>query len=119
MNYPWHLYLMSIIYSIAGIMHFIRPKMYMRILPRYLPQHKLLVIISGLAEISIGVALCFTATKNLAIYAIIAMLISFLPAHFHMLLNKKAAMGIPKWVLIARIPFQFLLLFWAYWYLRF
>ncbi|MFK7813926.1 MAG: hypothetical protein AB8B59_15630 [Maribacter sp.] len=119
MNYPWHLYLMALIYVIAGIMHFVRPKMYMRILPGYLPGHKLLVIISGIAEIVIGLALCFTATKNLAIYMVIIMLTFFLPAHFHMLINKKAGMGISKWVLIARVPLQFALMFWAYYYLKF
>jgi len=110
---------MAIIYVVAGIMHFVKPKMYERILPGYLPGHKHLVIISGIAEIVIGIALCFTATKNLAIYAVIAMLIFFLPAHFHMLFNKKAAMGIPKWILIGRIPLQLALMFWAYLYLRF
>lgn len=119
MNYPWHLYLMALIYVIAGIMHFVRPKMYMRILPGYLPGHKLLVIISGIAEIVTGIALCFSVTKNLAIYAIIAMLIFFLPAHFHMFFNKKASMDIAKWVLVARIPLQLALMLWAYWYLRF
>ncbi|WP_317129258.1 hypothetical protein [Maribacter algarum] len=91
----------------------------MRILPGYLPGHKALVAISGIAEIVIGIALCFPATKNFAIYAIMVMLTFFLPAHFHMLFNKKASMGIAKWVLIARIPLQFALMFWAYWYLRY
>jgi len=108
---------MALIYIIAGIMHFVRPKMYMRILPGYLPGHKLLVIISGIAEIVIGIALCFPMTKNLAIYAVIVMLTFFLPAHFHMLFNKKASMGIAKWVLVARIPLQFALMYWAYLYM--
>jgi len=108
MNYPWHFYVMAFIYVFAGIMHFVRPKMYMRIMPLYLPSHKFLVIISGIAEIILGIALCFSETKNLAIYLVIAMLISFLPAHFHML---------TKWILIARIPLQFVLMLWAYSYL--
>lgn len=119
MNYPWHLFLMALIYITAGIMHFVRPKMYQRILPSYLPRHNVLVNISGIAEIVIGVALCFSSTKNLAIYAVIIMLTFFLPAHFHMLSNKKAGMGISKWILIARIPLQFVLMFWAYWYLKY
>jgi len=119
MDYPWHLYLMALIYVIAGLMHFIHPKMYLRILPGYLPGHKLLVIISGFAEIILGIAICFSATKNIAIYFIIAMLTFFLPAHFHMLFNKKAGMGISKWILVARIPLQFVLMFWAFWYLRY
>jgi uncharacterized membrane protein len=110
---------MALIYVIAGLMHFIHPKMYLRILPGYLPGHKLLVIISGIAEIILGIAICFSTTKNIALYAIIAMLTFFLPAHFHMLFNKKASMGIAKWILVARIPLQFVLMLWAFWYLRY
>ncbi len=116
---PWHLYLMAAIYVCAGLMHFIRPQMYMRILPGYLPGHRYLVIISGLAEIILGIALCFSGTQDLAIYAIIAMLTFFLPVHFHMLFNKRASMGLPKWILILRIPLQFGLMLWAYIYLQY
>ena len=114
---PWHLYLMAGLYALAGIMHFIRPKMYLRIMPRYLPNHKLLVFLSGLAEISLGIGLCLEQTKNLSIFGIMVMLVVFLPVHFYMLSNKKAAAGIPQWILILRIPLQFVLMYWAYSYL--
>jgi len=117
--YPWHLYLMAAIYIIAGLLHFIRPQMYLRILPSYLPGHKWLVAFSGILEILFGIGLCFSETKNIAIYSVIAMLLFFLPVHFHMLFDKKAAMGLPRWMLIWRIPLQFALMFWAYGYLRF
>ncbi|NHF58104.1 hypothetical protein FK220_002040 [Flavobacteriaceae bacterium TP-CH-4] len=115
--YPWHLYLMAITYVIAGVMHFVRPKMYMRILPGYLPGHKFLVSFSGFAEIVLGSALCFPETKDIAVFCIIVMLTFFLPVHFHMLFNERASMGLSKWVLIARIPLQFALMYWAYVYL--
>lgn len=119
MIYPWHLYLMATIYIFAGIMHFIKPKVYLRIMPRYLPNPKLLVSLSGVAEIMLGIGLCFPATKNLAISGIIAMLLVFLLVHFYMLSGKKAGAGIPQWVLLLRIPLQFGLMYWAYWYLQF
>ena len=118
MIYPWHLYLMAAIYVFAGIMHFIKPKTYLRIMPRYLPNPKLLVSLSGIAEILLGVSLCFSATKNIAIYGIIAMLIVFLLVHFYMLSSKKAGAGMPQWLLIFRIPLQLGLMYWAYWYLQ-
>ncbi len=117
MIYPWHLYLMAAIYIFAGMMHFIKPKTYLRIMPRYLPNHKMLVILSGVAEIMLGVAVCFPSTKNMAIFTIIAMLTVFLLVHFYMLSSKKAGAGIPQWILILRIPMQFGLIYWAYWYL--
>lgn len=104
-------------YVFAGLMHFIKPKMYMRIMPKYLPRHKLLVYLSGLAEIILGIGLCFKATKALAIYGIILVLVIFLTVHFYMLSGKKASAGIPKWILILRIPLQFFLMYWAYFYL--
>ena len=118
MTYPWHLYLMAAIYIFAGMMHFIKPKVYLRIMPRYLPNHKLLVNLSGLAEILLGVSICFPSTKNVAISGIIAMLIVFLLVHFYMLSSKKAGAGIPQWMLLLRIPLQFGLMYWAYWYLQ-
>lgn len=116
--YPWHLYLMAGMYMFAGVYHFIKPKMYMRIMPRYLPNHKALVYWSGVAEIALGIGLCFALTQQLAIYGIIAMLAVFLLVHFYMLSNEKAGAGIPKWILVLRLPLQFGLMYWAYAYLE-
>ncbi|WP_300027821.1 MauE/DoxX family redox-associated membrane protein [uncultured Maribacter sp.] len=118
MIYPWHLYLMGAIYIFAGIMHFIKPKVYLRIMPRYLPAHKALVVLSGLAEILLGIGLFFKETKNLSIYGIIAMLAVFLLVHFYMLSSDKASAGFPKWLLLLRLPIQFALMYWAFMYLN-
>lgn len=117
MNYPWHFLLMAGMYILAGILHFLRPKSYLRIMPRYLPQPKLLVYLSGAAEIALGVGLLFEETKELAIYGIILMLLVFLLVHFYMLSSKKAAAGFPRWALLLRLPLQFVLIWWAYFYL--
>lgn len=108
---------MAGIYVFAGIMHFIRPKMYMRIMPRYLPNHKLLVSLSGIAEMLLGIGILFPSTKVISIYGIIVMLAVFLLVHFYMLSGEKASAGIPNWILILRIPMQFGLMAWAWWYL--
>lgn len=105
-------------YILAGIMHFIKPKAYLRIMPGYLPNHKLLVTLSGIAEIALGLSLLSPKLKDLAIYGIILMLVIFLTVHFHMLSGKKASAGIPGWILLLRIPLQFGLMYWAYWYLE-
>ncbi len=117
MTYPWHFLLMAGMYILAGIFHFLKPKAYLRIMPRYLPQPKLLVYLSGAAEIILGIALLFKETKTIAIYGIILMLLVFLLVHFYMLSSKKAAAGIPYWALLLRLPLQFVLIWWAYYYL--
>ncbi len=113
---PWHLYVMAGMYILAGIVHFIKPKMYMRMMPRYLPYHKFFVFLSGAVEIVLGIGLCFDVSRRLSIFGIILMLAAFLPVHFYMLSNEKAAAGLPKWALILRIPLQFALMYWAYSY---
>ncbi|WP_027067824.1 MauE/DoxX family redox-associated membrane protein [Maribacter sp. Hel_I_7] len=118
MAYPWHLYLMGTIYIIGGILHFIKPKVYLRIMPQYLPFHKPLVLLSGLAEIILGFGLFFKVTKDFSIYGIIAMLAVFLLVHFYMLSSEKAGAGFPKWVLLLRLPLQFALMYWAFIYLK-
>lgn len=117
MSNPWHLYVMAAIYIMAGILHFLKPKIYLRIMPRYLPNHKLLVALSGVAEIVLGITLLFESTRAFSVYSIIAMLLVFLLVHFYMLSGEKQSAGFPKWLLILRLPLQFILMTWAYWYL--
>jgi uncharacterized membrane protein len=117
MSEPIGLYIMASIYIFGGIMHFIKPRMYMRVMPQYLPNHKALVFWSGIAEILLGIGLCIPVLKSISIYGIMTMLLVFLMVHFYMLSSEKAAAGIPKWILILRIPLQFGLMYWAWAYL--
>ncbi|WP_455168641.1 DoxX family protein [Aegicerativicinus sediminis] len=116
---PWHLVVMASMYIFAGAMHFIKPKLYLRIMPGYLPNHRLLVYLSGFVEIALGLALLVTELRNIAIIGIIAMLTIFLLVHFYMLKGEKEGVGIPKWILILRIPLQFFLMYWAWFYNNF
>ena len=115
MEFPWHLYLMALIYVLAGLNHFRNPKMYLRIIPDYLPRPILLNSLSGIAEIGFGLLL-LTPYSAFAAWGIIALLIAIFPANLFMLSSKKASFGLPRWVLIARLPLQLLLIFWAYAY---
>lgn len=118
MVYSWHLYLMAVLYVLAGLFHFIKPKLYLQIMPEYLPAHLTLVYGSGLGEIIAGIALCVPQTHVAAVYGVIAMLICFLPVHLAMLLKNEKSMGLPKWMLVFRLLLQFGLMFWAYQYLK-
>lgn len=108
---------MAGLYLLAGLYHFINPKLYLRIMPRYLPAHRSLVYISGAAEIAVAVLLIFPAYRILAIFMLMGMLLVFLLVHFYMLSGKKEGAGIPAWLLVLRIPLQFVLIYWAYSYL--
>jgi uncharacterized membrane protein len=113
---PWHQYLMGVLLVLAGMNHFRKPKLYMRIMPPYIPAHSTMVMISGLVEMVLGFALMNKNSQVGAAWAIIAMLIVFIPVHIYMLQNEKAAMNLPKWVLMLRLPLQFGLMYWAFLY---
>lgn len=117
MSEQWHLYLMACLYVLAGSMHFIKPRVYLAIMPSYLPFPKVLVAASGIIEIALGTALYFDPLRQPALYGIIIMLLIFLTVHFHMLTEKKASMGLPVWLLLLRIPLQFAFIYWASLYL--
>jgi len=112
----WDLILMAAMYTFAGVMHFIKPKAYIRVMPRYLKPRKFLVLLSGGFEILLGIGLLFEETRQLAAIGIILMLVTFFLVHFNMLRGKKFSAGVPKWILILRIPLQFVLIWWAYIY---
>ncbi|WP_335966156.1 MauE/DoxX family redox-associated membrane protein [Galbibacter sp. PAP.153] len=117
MLHPWHFYLMAVIYIITGTLHFVKPNTYVSIMPLYIPYKKVMVYVSGLAEILLGILL-FTNLKNIALWGIIIMLLAFIPVHIYMLQDKKFEKVAPKWMLILRVPLQFALMFWAYWYIN-
>lgn len=108
---------MATFYIFAGTAHFIKPGWYLRVMPPFFPSHRALVALSGIAEILLGIGLLFPLFKNSALILIIAMLVLFLTVHVYMLSGKKAAAGIPLWILIIRLPLQFVLMYWAYMYL--
>lgn len=114
---PWHLYLMASMYIFIGCMHFIKPKAFLSIMPRYIPAGKQMVYLSGFAEIGLGIALCFDQTRTIAIWAIIAMLTVFLIVHWHMIIDKKYHKKFPKPLLWFRFILQFGLMYWAFYYL--
>jgi len=116
MALPWHLYLMAAIYILAGLNHFRVPRLYQRMIPPALPSPKALNIVSGLAEVALGIALCIPLTSAWAAWGIIVLLIAIFPANVYMLTNERAAMGVPKWVLLLRLPLQIALIAWAYVY---
>ena len=110
------LYIMSILYIAAGINHFVMPKLYLKIMPPYIPFHKPLVVLSGIAEIILGIALLFSLTREWAAWGIIVLLIAIFPANVEQLRTKTARMKLPLWAVIIRLPLQFILIWWAWLY---
>ncbi len=113
---PWHQYLIGLLFILAGMNHFRKPKLYERIIPPYIPAQSSMVLLSGIVEMILGFMIMNKNTQVAAAWGIIIMLLGFLSVHIYMLQDEKAAMKLPKWVLILRLPLQFGLIYWAYLY---
>ncbi len=114
--FPWHQYLLAVVFILGGVNHFRKPKLYERIMPLYIPSHKSLVMFTGILEMIFGLMLIAEENQLMGAWGIIILLVLFIPVHIFMLQNKKASLKLPKWVLILRLPLQLGLMAWAYLY---
>lgn len=114
--FPWHQYLLGVLFILAGMNHFRKPKLYEKVLPPYIPAHSSVVMASGIVEMILGFMLMNQEYQAGGAWGIIVLMILFLPVHMYMLQNKKASLNLPKWLLLLRIPLQFGLMLWAYLY---
>ena len=110
--------LISILFVLAGLNHFISPALYVWIMPDYLPAHQQLVYVSGFLEVLGGIGVLIPALRRAAGWGLIALLIAVFPANIHMLLHVEQFPDIPYWLLIARLPLQFVLIAWIYFAVR-
>jgi len=106
---------MAFVYVAAGVNHFIRPKLYMAIMPPYLPAHSELVMLSGVAEVVLGIGLLFPATRSVSAWGLILLLVAVFPANVYMATSGRFR-KLPRWLLWARLPLQGLLIWWAWQY---
>ena len=119
------LYVMSALYVIAGVMHFVVPKTYASVVPPSLPRPLDLVYLSGIAEIALGVGLLFRRTRTLSAWGIVALLLAVFPANVYMATSDvvigdfpERARGLARIGAWVRLPLQGVLLLWAWWYTR-
>ena len=101
-------------FIIIGILHFIFPDPFMKIMPHFIPFKKELVCISGLFEILLGLGLLFKSTKKMAGWGLILLLIAVFPANISMAFKNIDFGVIPQWALWLRLPLQFVLM-WLVW----
>jgi len=107
------LYLQSGFYILAGIMHFLNPDFYMKIMPPFIPFPMLMIYISGVAESALGIGLFVEKTRRLSAWGIIALLIAVFPANIYAY-YADINLGAPLWVNLFRLPIQGLFIWWAY-----
>jgi len=108
------------IFIASGILHFVMPAPYVRIVPPLLPQPKALVLISGGAEILGGVGLLIPRLRRAAAFGLALLLVAVFPANIYMAVSHVPAKGLlgNRWLQWLRLPVQLPLIWWAWHYTR-
>ena len=106
----------------SGIGHFAITDAYVAMVPASFPSPRLLVYLSGIAELAGGVGLVLPSPslRRAAAIGIILLLIAVFPANINMAVNhiSPAGMHVSPAALWARLPFQLLFIAWAWWLAR-
>jgi uncharacterized membrane protein len=107
----------AIFYVGAGILHFLKPALYLRIVPPYIPWPVLAVKVSGLCEILGGLGLLVPVTRRAAAWGLVALLTAVFPANVYMAMHpiEAGAAAIDPLFRWGRLPLQALLIWWVLW----
>ena len=116
------LWVMALAYVLAGFNHLMNPDFYVAIMPPGLPNPEWLNVLSGLAEIVLGVFVLEPRVRVFAAWGIIALLIAVFPVNVYMALEnfgpEGPGTGSPFLHWGVRFPLQALFIVWAGWYTR-
>lgn len=110
------LVVIALLFAGSGVLHLVKPDVYVRIMPPWLPAPMALVLVSGVCELLGAAGVLVPATRVAAGWGLIALLVAVFPANIQMLLNARAAHASALWVagLVARLPLQAGLIYWVY-----
>lgn len=119
------LVLLAVAFVFAGAMHFVVPQFYEQIIPPSLPLRHLAVILSGIAEMLLGVLVLVPRTRKLAAWGIVLLLVVVFPANIYMAVSNVQLVGLPEGMAqpsvvgrYARLPFQLVFIAWAWLFTR-
>jgi uncharacterized membrane protein len=99
-------------FAFAGITHWLKPKLFKRFIPNFLPKLWINYIV-GILELSVGIGLFLTDYYQHAGALMFILMVIFLPIHIWDVFREKPAIGSKK-IAYIRLPLQFVLLYIAY-----
>lgn len=112
--------LLAVLMILAGLSHFFADGVYLKIYPPMLPYSATMVYFTGVAEVLGGISLLIRRVSQAAAWGFVILFIAVYPANINMAVNHIHLDNIPdgNWFQAIRLPFQFVLIAWAYWLTR-
>ena len=104
-------------FVVAGLLHFAFPGVYTAVVPPVFPKPRLMVFVSGVAEIAGGIGLLVPRLRRPAMFGLIALLLSVWPVHFYMAFRPDLVPRgpLPAWLVWLRLPLQVPMMLWVAW----
>lgn len=96
-------------FAVSGVIHLVKPDVFERIVPKFLPRHRELVLASGVAELACAAAVLAPRTRRIGGLASAGLLVAVFPANVQMAVDAvrgpKASTAF-KVGTLARLPLQ-------------
>ena len=108
------LVLIAAMFMGSGLLHLIKPALYVSIMPPWLPAPLALVLISGACEMLGAAGVLVPVTREAAGWGLIALLVAVFPANIQMLMANTSPSRLWQAALVARLPLQAVLIYWVY-----
>ena len=102
---------LGLVFVLAGVLHFVRPRPYEQMMPPWIPHHREAVLVSGIGEVVGGAALLDRRTARFGFWWLTALLIAVFPANVYMATDPEkvpwvAKSSLPRALLWVRLPLQ-------------
>ena len=95
--------LLALAFVGAGGLHLVSPSTYDPAMPPWVPLPRVLILVSGLAEIAGGLGLLVPGVRRAAGWGLALLLVAVYPANVHLAIE---GLGGPAWALWGRLPLQ-------------
>lgn len=105
-------------FFLGGLAHFFFTEAQMRIIPPWVPWPRAAVLASGALELLGAAGLLSVRWRKAAAWALFALTLVVTPANVFMLQHAADFPQVPRWLLVARLPLQALLLGLIVWVAR-
>lgn len=114
--------LLAVLFLGAGTLHLLRPRLFLPIMPPWIPDPLACVQVSGVCELlgGLGLLVPIRSVQVLCGWGLVLLLIAVFPANIYMAVAHVQLHGVPfrPWVSWARLPLQPLLIIGVMWVTR-
>lgn len=112
------LLVISLFFFAGGLAHFVFTDFFVMAMPDYLGYHQELVLISGIFELAGAMGILVPKTRFWAGCGLIVLMVAVYPANINMALHPEQYPEIPRLLLYARLPLQFLMAWFVWWSIK-